>query len=109
LRSLFEISAKCFCDDEPTLGIQAYQDNNGRDRKLVDVLNRVTNHLTNNNRDVAQVRRLHGALAEISNPTGFLSVTSLNQLVHSPTFSASESYICALFGNIYPLLEALNP
>ena len=50
----------------------------------------------------------HGAITELARPEGILSVTSLNQLVHNPSFSITEGDICTLFGNIYPLLEAIN-
>lgn len=46
--------------------------------------------------------------AELAKPTGLLSVTSMNQLVHNPAFSVTASDISSLFNNIFPLLEALN-
>jgi hypothetical protein len=51
---------------------------------------------------------LHGAMAELGRSEGFLSVTSMNQLVHHPRFSVAPSDIAVLFGNIFPLLEAMN-
>lgn len=104
LRSMFEISAKAYCGDN---GISTI-DRNGRDKKLVDVLREVTNDLTNNNNNLPMVKVLHGAMTEISKPEGILSVTSMNQLVHNQNFSVQPSDICILFGNIYPLLEAMN-
>jgi hypothetical protein len=47
-------------------------------------------------------------MAELATPDGILSVTSMNQLVHSPSFSVSEGHISTVFGNIFPLLEAMN-
>jgi len=54
------------------------------------------------------VKTLHGAMTEIGKSDGILSVTSMNQLVHNPSFSVLSGDICTLFGNIYPLLEAMN-
>jgi hypothetical protein len=51
---------------------------------------------------------LHGAMAELGRSDGLLSVKSMNQLVHNPAFSVIPKDICTLFGNIYPLLEAMN-
>jgi hypothetical protein len=51
---------------------------------------------------------LHGAMTEIAKTEGILSVTSMNQLVHNTTFSVTTGDVCTTFGNIYPLLEAMN-
>jgi len=64
--------------------------------------------VTGNNSNKAMTKVLHGGLTEIAKPDGLLSVTSMNQLVHSPTFSIAPNDIARLFGNVYPLLEALN-
>lgn len=103
LRSMFEISAKAFCKDH---GLSATK--NGQDRQLVDVLREITRHLTNNNTDKEAQKRLHGALTEVAKPEGILSVTSMNQLVHNPTFAHQPGDIAILFGNVFPLLEAMN-
>ena len=81
---------------------------NGREKTLVEALGGVTQHLTNNNSNIPMVKILHGAMTEIGKTDGILSVTSMNQLVHNPSFSIAPSDICILFGNIYPLLEAMN-
>lgn len=104
LRSMFEISAKAYCKDQKI----TVTGTNGQEKPLVDVLRLVTNHLTKNKTDKSMVKVLHGALTELAKPDGILSVTSMNQLVHSSTFSVIPSDICLLFGNIYPLLEAMN-
>ena len=103
LRSAFEISAKAYCDDKniPTTA-------NNKEKTLAQLLTLVTSDLTNGNSNTAMTRTLHGALAEITTPNRILSVTSMNQLVHSQTFSIQQSDICTLFSNIYPLLEAMN-
>lgn len=106
LRSMFEISAKAYCTDHKADGLSATKD--GQDKKLIDMLKEVTRHLTNNNKDQEAQKRLHGALTEISKPTGILSVTSMNQLVHNPKFAHQASDIATLFGNVFPLLEAMN-
>lgn len=107
LRSIFEISAKAYCIDHKSDGL-SYTDNNGRDRPLVGVLRDITNHLTDNRKNMEVLRQLHGAMSEIAKNDGILSVTSLNQLVHNPTFSIHANDIAVTFGNIMPLLEALN-
>jgi hypothetical protein len=106
LRSIFEISAKAYCTDHKAAGLSTTK--NGTDRKLVDVLRDITGHLTGNNQDQEAQKRLHGALTEIAKPEGILSVTSMNQLVHNPKFAHQPSDIAILFGNVFPLLEAMN-
>lgn len=103
---MFEISAKAYCIDHKAEGLSATKDNN--DRKLVDVLRDVTKHLTKNNTDKEAQKLLHGALTEIAKSDGILSVTSMNQLIHNPKFSHQPSDIAILFGNVFPLLEAMN-
>lgn len=109
LRSMFEISAKAYCDDHASdpNGPKAVKAD-GDDRKLVDVLRDVTAHLKNGSSDRGMVKRLHGAGTELTNPEGILSVTSMNQLVHNPKFSVTGANISTVFNNIFPLLEALN-
>ena len=104
LRSMFEISAKAYCTDNNLRTTQS----SGRDKNLSAILTTVTSHLTNGNSNTGMVKTLHGALTEITNPNRILSVTSMNQLVHSQNFSVQQSDICTLFSNIYPLLEAMN-
>lgn len=104
LRSMFEISAKAYCDDHaiPT------QKPNGENKFLVDLLRDVTNHLTNQKNNKAMVKELHGALTELAKKDGMLSVTSMNQLVHNPAFSILPSDVALLFNHIFPLLAAMN-
>ncbi|UKD10991.1 hypothetical protein L3V59_15255 [Burkholderia aenigmatica] len=106
LRSMFEISAKAYCQDHKADGLSATK--NGLDRKLVEVLRDIAKHLTNNNQDQEAQRKLHGAITEIAKPEGILSVTSMNQLVHNPKFAHQPTDIAILFGNVFPLLEAMN-
>ena len=108
LRSMFEISAKAYCKDHSKSAGPTTTKSNGEDRVLVDVLRDITNHLTKNDTDKAVKKALHGAMAELAKTTGFLSVTSMNQLVHNPKFSVKDTHISALFFNIFPLLEAMN-
>jgi hypothetical protein len=54
-------------------------------------------------------KELHGAIAELAKPEGFLSVTSMNQLVHNPKFIVDESHISNLFTNVVPLLPRNKP
>jgi hypothetical protein len=106
LRSMFEISAKAYCTDHKSAGL--FTTKNGTDRKLLDVLRDVTKHLTNNSTDQTMLKALHGSLTELAKPEGILSVTSMNQLVHNPTFSQQPQDIAILFSNVFPLLEAMN-
>ncbi|MBL0109733.1 MAG: hypothetical protein IPP42_02245 [Saprospiraceae bacterium] len=109
LRSMFEISAKAYCSDHSiALTKPAKNGKPAQDKTLVELLREITKHLTNNNANKAVVKILHGALTEIEKPTGILSVTSMNNLVHNPVFSIQPTDICTLFGNIYPLLESMN-
>lgn len=104
LRSIFELSAKAYCNDNKIDIIEK----SGKEKKLASILTMVTNHLTDNNKNKGMVKVLHGALNEITNPNRILSVTSMNQLVHNPNFSVQQGDVCTLFSNIYPLLEAMN-
>jgi hypothetical protein len=108
LRSMFELSAKAYCIDHSGSGGPSATDSKGQDRQLVDVLGDITNHLTKNKTDRQMQRLLHGPMAELAKPTGFLSVTSMNQLVHNTRFSVDETHISTLFFNIFPLLEMMN-
>lgn len=111
LRSMFEISAKAYCDDHKASGGPSTTKANGDNRSLVDILRDITNHITTSpsqKQDKAIVKTLHGAMTELGKPQGILSVTSMNQLVHNPSFSVTASDISTLFGNIFPLLEAMN-
>lgn len=104
LRSMFEISGKAY-STEHSLSMKKSGVN---DKTLVEVLRGITAHLTNNNSNTQMVKVLHGAMTEIGKSEGILSVTSMNNLVHNPLFSIAPSDICILFGNVYPLLEAMN-
>ena len=108
LRSMFEISAKAYCDDYASTGGPKTSKAGGEDRSLVDILKDITVHLTKNKTEKAMVKELHGAITELSRPESILSVTSMNQLVHNPKFSVNETHICTLFGNVFPLLVAMS-
>jgi hypothetical protein len=107
LRSLFEISAKVYCEDHKADGLKTTK-SDGTDRILVDILRDIVNYMTKNKGDKEKIKYLHGAIIEISKPEGVLSVTSLNQLIHNPKFSIQPNDIYILFGNVFPLLEEMN-
>lgn len=107
LRSMFEISAKAYCDDHHAAGL-SHSKPNGEYFALAVLLEKITEHLTNNKQNSAMLKVLHGAMTELKKKEGILSVTSMNQLVHNPTFSIIPKDLAILFGNIYPLLEAMN-
>lgn len=108
LRSMFEVSAKAYCADNSKNGGPKATEANGNDRKLVTVLKEVVSHLTSNRQDKAMERALHGAIAELANPEGMLSVTSMNQLVHNRNYVINGANVCNLFANVFPLLEEMN-
>ena len=107
LRSMFEISCKAYCEDHKADGLITTKPD-GTDRRLVDVLRDITNHLTKNKIDKKRTKELHGALTELASSEGILSVTSMNALVHHPTFSIAPKDISRLFFNVFPLLKAMN-
>jgi hypothetical protein len=107
LRSMFEISAKAYCDDNAADGLSSKK-SDGSDRGLMDVLRDIISHLTQNKADKAMTRLLHGPGTELGRNDGILSITSLNQLVHNPTFSIKSSDIPTAFATVYPLLELMN-
>jgi hypothetical protein len=107
LRSMFEISAKVFVKDNPKAGIPLVKNSN--DRPLVDVLRDVTDFLTDKgNKQNPLTKPLHGAMTELANKHTFVSITSLNQLVHNPQFVVTEKDLCAVFARVFPLLEEMN-
>ena len=108
LRSVFELSAKAYCVDHRMNGGPDPKKKDGLDKTLTDLLREIVNHLTNNGADKAKVKLLHGPMTELAKKDGLLSVSSMNQLVHHPSFSVSPPDICILFGNIFPLLEEMN-
>lgn len=111
LRSMFEISAKAYCDDHKAAGGPSATKADGTDRRLVDVLKDIYQHmvsLPSGKPDPLIQRQLYGALTELANPESILSVTSMNQLVHNLKFSIRALDISTMFGNIFPLLEAMN-
>jgi|GEM_PF-346857 len=107
LRSLFEISAKVYCT-EHNIPTTTGNGNRSFDRKLADLLTDATNQLTQHGANQTMNRQLTGALQQLTNHQSILSVTSMNQLVHNPSFSVIPSDVCVLFHNIYPLLENMN-
>ena len=108
LRSMFEISAKAYCKENTSKGGPSTTKKNGAEKYLVDVLRDIVQHLTKNKTDKAMMKALHGAMTELARQDGLLSVTSMNQLVHNPSFNVTTTDICVLFGNVFPLLEAMN-
>src|SRR6266568_161243 len=108
LRSMFELSAKAYCEDHRAAGGPSVTKASGEDKKLADVLREITTHLIKNNTQSQMTKALHGAITELDRPERILSVTSMNQLVHNPKFSVNETHICSVFNNIFPLLEEMN-
>lgn len=107
LRSLFETSAKAYCQDHENEGL-TMQKPDGSDKKMVTVLNEIIAHMENHIPDRSRKSALHGARTELTKPEGILSVKSMNELIHNPSFSTSGSDIATVFNNIFPLLEEMN-
>ena len=108
LRSLFEISAKVYSDENKASGCPQMTKADGNDKQLANGLNEIVEYMTSGSTDNAKLRALHGARTEISKKDGILSVTSMNQLVHNRSFSIQVNDLCTLFGNVFPLLKELN-
>lgn len=113
LRSMFEISAKAYCDDQAGKpNAPKALKNDGSDRNLVHVLRDIYDFMvivpTTGKPDPAIQRQLHGAITDLASAESILSVTSMNQLVHNPRFAIRASDISIMFHNIFPLLEAMN-
>lgn len=106
LRSMFEISAKVFCDDHPASGVKTIKD--GKDRQLVKILQDIANHFIGGDHMSPVARKLQGAMTDLGSHDGLLSVTSMNQLIHNPRFTISSTHIATVFGNIFPLLEMMH-
>lgn len=108
LRCLFELSAKAYCADHSSSGGPEIINKKGYDKSLADLLREIVKHITQNDTDKQKQKDLHGAITELGRKDGILSVTSMNQLVHNPSFSIQPGDICILFHNISPLLEEMN-
>jgi hypothetical protein len=107
LRSIFEISAKAYCEDNAPNGPSVSKPD-GSDRSLISVLKDIITYLTQNEKDKGMVKLLKGAEVELARDQGILSVNSLNQLVHNPKFGVKPSDIAISFMNAFPLLDAMN-
>jgi hypothetical protein len=108
LRSVLELSAKAYCSDHKDTCGKFLQNKDGRDRPLADALRDITKHITAGESDKVKVKTLHGAMAELARKDGFLSVTSMNQLVHNPSFSVQPRDISSLFWLVFSLIEEMN-
>lgn len=108
LRSLFELSAKAYCVDHGIAQTKVQTNGTRKDKTLAELLREISKHLISNMTDQGLIKQLHSATTEITKKDGMLSVTSMNQIVHSPSFSVAPSEIPILFSNMYPLLEAMN-
>lgn len=109
LRSILEISATLYCEDRKGQpNVPSILKPNGESRSLDDLIASVHTHLTNNGRDKGVTKRLHSAMSTLRSPTNFLSVTSLNHLIHGTRFTVDHLSICTQFHNIFPLIQAMN-
>lgn len=108
IRAMFELSAKAYCADHKSSGLSITKPD-GSDRKLKDVLTDIGNHLTNNMKgNHPNTRIVQPALSELNDSKSLISLTAMNQTVHSKTFSLDEHHVSRRFHNVFPLLELLN-
>lgn len=108
LRAMFEVSAKAYCTDHTSTGLSVL-DKKGNEKKLVDILREIVNHMTAGKPKTDPLcKELHGAMTELGKANGLLSVTSMNQLIHSTSFVVDETHICTVFSNVFPLLREMN-
>lgn len=106
MRSMFEISAKAYCNDNVKSGGPQFKEKDGKDKPLVKILKEVHQHIKNVHPE--KERDLHGALTVFTQHESILSVHSMNQLVHNPNYSVKPSDLSILFHNIFPLLREMN-
>lgn len=112
LRSMFEISAKAYCDDHKIKTYKEKKTTSGKTEKttlnLAALLTVVADHLMATHAASDIKKQLHGAKVELGKSEGLLSVTSMNQLVHNPSFSVTPGDISRTINNIFPLLSHMN-
>jgi hypothetical protein len=108
LRSVFELSAKAYCEDHKADGLASYNQAKSRDKVLVTLLGELVSHMTQSGVDKEMDRKLSGAMAELGKQDGLLSTMAMNQLVHNLNYVILPSEIPLIFGRIFPLLEQLN-
>lgn len=113
LRSIFELLAKAYCEDHNIRNRKP----DGTDIPLVDVLRNIHNHLIRppatpggaaDKKYIEMKKQLSAAMSELAKTDGFLSVYSMNQIVHNPNFAVTAIHISTVFSNILPLLSALS-
>lgn len=108
LRSMFEISAKIYCEQQvPKISLYE-NDKASREKPLAALLDDVVKHMTRNGIDKPTEKLLYGAMTELKNTDRFLSVKSMNQLVHNPNFAIDPSHVSTVFFLVFPLLQELN-
>jgi hypothetical protein len=108
LRSMFELSAKAYCKDH---NIDIHK--GGMEKNLLkllrDAFSDMEKQLAGDKAAIKQLeKRLHGPMTELAGSNSLLSVTSMNQLVHNPSFSVTPKDVCTKFHNVFPLLLELN-
>jgi hypothetical protein len=109
LRAMFEVSAKAYCADHASTVLTLFDKKTGKDKALATVLQEIVNHMTAGKPKTDPLcKELHGAMTELGKANGLLSVTSMNQLIHSTSFVVDETHICTVFSNVFPLLREMN-
>jgi hypothetical protein len=112
-RSILELSVRAYCKDNGIALTEVPKGDTRRvEKKLVKLCREakddIVKNLPDDGRKKDMVKALHGAFAELSNPESFLSVNSLNQLLHSTTLMTSGKHIATVFANVFPLIQQLN-
>lgn len=103
LRSMFEIAAKTYGDRKSIATT-----NSGGDRKLVEILKDIANQLIGTDKKGPIARELMPAIKELTREDGLLSVTAMNQLIHSKVFHTKTEDVCLTFHQIFPLLDHMT-
>lgn len=100
LRSLIEISATEYCRINSIDTTSC--------KNLKQILSKAKERIVSESSNQQMIKKLHGAITELSKAESILSVNSLNQLVHNSAFSIQSRDICETFSNIFPFIQALN-
>lgn len=111
LRTLFELSAKDYCQKHAANHAPSILKPSGQEKPLATLLKEIAEHIIGQSpsgEQKAKEKELHGAIVELNTPARILSVASMNALVHNRDYSVDEHHICLVFNNIFPFLRELN-
>jgi hypothetical protein len=107
LRSMFEISVRDFCSANK-LPFAKTKKGQAKDKSLAELLDDEGKRILSTTTDKVTISEIKTAISEIKNPHSVLSISTMNALVHSSTFTITPAHIIAGFHKIFPLLVELN-